>query len=193
MNVPDARDGVLEPAGTRWRLRFVRHLPHSVEKVWAALTEERHLAEWFPTTIEGELRTGAPLRFAFRGEEFPASIGRMIEFEPYRVMEFAWGTPPGTVDHDHEVSRLELRPTPDGCELTLLTTYDRLGKSARDAAGWHVCLDLLEGYMHGDRVEGSHELWEPFNRRYMAMFGPEASTIDATEQYEEEADAGEVK
>lgn len=33
-------------------------------QVWRALTEERHLAAWSPTTIEGELKPGAPLRFS---------------------------------------------------------------------------------------------------------------------------------
>ena len=34
--------------------------------VWRALTDPDHLQAWFPTTIEGELSAGAPLRFGFR-------------------------------------------------------------------------------------------------------------------------------
>ena len=37
----------------RWRLRFTRALAHPPEKVWRAITEPEHLAQWFPTTIEG--------------------------------------------------------------------------------------------------------------------------------------------
>ncbi len=37
-------------------VRFSRRLPHPPEKVWRALTEAEHLAAWFPTTVEGELR-----------------------------------------------------------------------------------------------------------------------------------------
>lgn len=173
----DAREGVLEQAGERWRLRFVRQLRHSPEKVWRALTEERHLAKWFPTTIEGELRTGSELTFAFRGEEYPAHHGRMLEYVPLRTMEFEWGPPEEGEDEDHEVTRLELRETADGCELTLLTTYDRVGKSARDATGWHACLDLLEAELAGKALEAGPELYEPLNRRYAEKFGEEASAI----------------
>lgn len=177
MSEQDPREGMLEQVGERWRLRFVRRLPHSRTRVWRALTEERHLAAWFPTTIEGELRTGAELRFGFRDGAYPAHAGRMIEYDPPSVMEFAWGPPENGADEDHEVTRLELRELADGCELTLLTTYDRVGKSARDAAGWHVCLDLLEAELGGERVEPSAETWAPWNRRYEALFGPDASTI----------------
>lgn len=52
----------------RWRLRFVRTLPHPAEKVWRALTEPAHLAHWFPSTIDGERAAGAPLRFVFPHE-----------------------------------------------------------------------------------------------------------------------------
>jgi uncharacterized protein YndB with AHSA1/START domain len=72
----DPREGRLEEVAGRWRLRFERLLPHPPQKVWRALTQEEHLAAWFPTTIEGDLRPGAPLRFAFRGEGYPPSEGR---------------------------------------------------------------------------------------------------------------------
>lgn len=72
----DRREGTLEQVEGRWRLRFVRVLPHPPETVWRGLTEEAHLEAWFPTTIEGELRAGAPLRFRFRGEELPPTSGK---------------------------------------------------------------------------------------------------------------------
>ena len=56
-------DGELEQAGARWQLRFTRPLAHSQAKVWRAITEAGHLETWFPFGIEGEMRTGAPLRF----------------------------------------------------------------------------------------------------------------------------------
>jgi uncharacterized protein YndB with AHSA1/START domain len=64
-------DGELEQVEDRWRLRFVRRLPHSPEKVWRALTDPEHLKVWFPMDIEGERAPGAPLRFVFREGEGP--------------------------------------------------------------------------------------------------------------------------
>lgn len=174
----DPGEGTLERTEDgRWRLRFERMLRHSPDKVWRALTEEEHLAAWFPTTMEGEQRAGAPLRFRFRGEEYPPSEGEMIEFDPPRSLEFTWGMSEEDIDQQ-ERTRFELTPVGDGCRLTLLSTYDRVGKSARDAAGWHVCLDLLEAELAGEpRTGTSPERWKPLNRLYTERFGPEASTM----------------
>lgn len=187
----DPREGSLEQTDDgRWRLQFERVLPHPPEKVWRALTEEEHLAAWFPTTIEGELRPGAPLRFRFRGEQAPPTTGEMIACEPPRVLEFTWGfgeedtdVPEESPDKQPERSRFELTPEGDGCRLTFTTTYDRVGKSARDAAGWHVCLDALKAHLAG---EGGHSpgRWKPLNERYKERFGPEASTIGPPEGME---------
>jgi len=177
----DPREGNLERVDDRWRLRFVRMLPHAPEKVWRALTEEEHLAAWFPTTIEGEFRKGAPLRFRFRGDEALPESGEVIECDPPRVLEFTWGFS-GEEDDRPEQSRIELVPEGDGCRLTFLTTYDRVGKSARDAAGWHLCLDQLEAHLAGAPSTGSSpEQWKPLNRRYAERFGPEATTIGPPE------------
>lgn len=56
----------LTPEGERWCVHFVRTLRHPPEKVWRAITEPDHLPAWFPTTIDGERRAGAALRFAFK-------------------------------------------------------------------------------------------------------------------------------
>ena len=116
-------------------LWFTRTLAHPPEKVWQAITDPEHLASWFPTTIEGERAAGATLRFSFPGGQSPPFDGEMVAYEPPSVMEIRWG--PDTV-------RLELRPTKDGTELTLLDTLEERGKAARDGAGWHTCLDALE-------------------------------------------------
>lgn len=181
----DVREGTLEQAEGRWQLRFVRVLRHPPEKVWRALTEEAHLAVWFPTTIEGELRAGAPLQFRFRGSELPPTSGEMIVCDPPRVLEFTWGFS-GEEGDQPEQTRCELMPEGDGCRLTFMTTYDQVGKSARDAAGWHVCFDLLEEHLAGKPVvPSSPERWKPLNRRYAERFGPEAATIGPPESMSE--------
>lgn len=35
-------------------------------------------------------------------------------------------------------------------QLTFMTTYDQVGNSARDAAGWHPCFDQLEAHLAGE-------------------------------------------
>ena len=48
----------LERAGDRTVLRYRRRLAHPQQKVWRALTEDDHLAAWFPTAIEGTRSAG---------------------------------------------------------------------------------------------------------------------------------------
>jgi uncharacterized protein YndB with AHSA1/START domain len=156
----------------RAKLRFTRSLHHPPDKVWRAITEPEHLATWFPSTIEGSREPGAPLRFTFPGAANFSVEGEMIIFEPPRVMEFRWGT---------DLLRFELRPTPTGTQLTLIDTFDELGKAARDGAGWHVSLAALELHLSAAKGEASSRdamnNWPDVHRHYVETFGPEASTI----------------
>jgi uncharacterized protein YndB with AHSA1/START domain len=147
--------------------------------VWRALTEEQHLKTWFPTTIEGELRpeaAGASLRFRHRDVAAPPTEGELIACEPPRLLEFTWGFSGDARDRP-EHTCFELRPEGDGCILTFTTTYDAVGKSARDAAGWHVCLDALERHLAGEPASTGPDAWKPLNARYAERFGAEAATI----------------
>src|SRR6202011_971472 len=105
-----------------------RRFSHPPEKVWRAVTQDEHLAAWFPQQIVGERRPGAALRFVTAGGD--GFDGEMVDFDPPSRMEFTWGT---------DRLRIELRPDGDGTLLTLTDTFTELGKAARDAAGWHVC------------------------------------------------------
>jgi uncharacterized protein YndB with AHSA1/START domain len=152
----------------RWQVRFTRQLPHPIEKVWRAVTEPEHLAAWFPSTIEGERRAGAPLTFRFEGDADPLS-GEMTVFDPPTCMELRWGT---------DLLRVELRAVDDGTELQLIDTLDELGKAARDAAGWHECLARLTHAVAGEPVPFElGAVWKETHPQYQERFGPAASTI----------------
>jgi uncharacterized protein YndB with AHSA1/START domain len=163
--------GELEAAGDLWRLRFTRKLAHSPEKVWRALTQPEHLKAWFPDEIEfpEPLETGARVRFAspYRTEPFESEISECV---PGSVLEFRWDT--------NDTLRFEVRPDGTGSELTLLDTFDELGKAARDGAGWHACLDTLEYELAGSTPPwDSSARWSEVHPDYVARFPQEASTI----------------
>ncbi len=162
--------GELDRSGPAWRLRFVRHLAHSPQRVWRALTEPDELEAWFPTTIEGERAAGAELTFTFRQGEADAFQGRMIACEPPRLLEFMWGT---------DKIRFELEASGPGTRLTLWDTLDANGKAARDGAGWHVCLDGLITLLEGGGSKGERLIsnWADVHPLYQRTFGPEASAI----------------
>ena len=160
-------EGTLEQVGDQWHVRFTRALPHPPEKVWRALTEPEHLAGWFPTEIIGERADGATLRFEFRDGEGPGFDGTMVRYDPPRVLEFFWG---------EDLLRFELEPTDEGTMLTLTDTLEELGKAARDAAGWHYCLDRFDFVLDGRPRKGD-DSWKQLNDMYVERFGPAASTI----------------
>lgn len=160
----------------RWRLRFTRDVAHPVEKVWRAITEPEHLAAWFPTTIDGERKPGAPLHFTFPNQAAPPFDGEVIAYEPPHLFEFRWGP---------DVIRLEVQHSQRGALLTLSDTLEERGKAARDAAGWHTCLDALAASLAGDRHARQEEMsaWRDVHAHYVEEFGPEGATIGPPEGF----------
>jgi uncharacterized protein YndB with AHSA1/START domain len=162
-------DGVLERSGDVSTLRFRRRLAQPPETVWVALTEDEHLKEWFPTTIEGERAVGAALHYAFRQGEGEPFDGQMTAFEPPSLMELRWAD---------DLLRFELEPDGSGCVLSLTVTFPEHGKAARDATGWHVCLERLFFVGADDSPPWSPpERWRAVHPHYVAAFGPAASAI----------------
>ena len=116
--------GTLKRDGDLSVLRYRRVLRQPPETVWRALTEDAHLAGWFPTTIEGERSPGAPLRFSFREDEAPPFEGEMLVFDPPAALAMRWGD---------DLLRFELASEGSGSVLTLTVTFPEYGKAARDA------------------------------------------------------------
>ncbi len=176
-DIRQADYGTLEQAGKRTVLRFTRAFAHPRDTVWRALTEEDHLAAWFPTTIEGTLTPGAPLRFSHREQIVPPFDGEMLALDPPSLMELRWGD---------DVLRFELEPDgPGGCVLIFAHTFDELGKAARDGAGWHSCLDLLVCEVDGHQAPwSSADRWREVHEGYRDRFGPQAATVGPPEGWE---------
>ena len=175
-----AEFGSVERAGDVSILRYERRLAHPRERVWRAITEDADLAAWFPTAIEGPRHAGAALHFSFRQGEGQSFDGEMLAFVPPSLMELRWAD---------DILRFELDS--DGDDDTILrlkVTFTEYGKAARDAAGWHVCLERL--VLAGDGA-GAELPWDPAERwrvvhqEYVRRFGPEASTIGPPQEWDE--------
>jgi uncharacterized protein YndB with AHSA1/START domain len=164
-----ASRGTLEQTPDGWALRFVRQLPHSPAKVWAALTDPEQRAAWFPDTMIGQLTPGAALRFTTGLESMPEFTGTVLAVQPGRLLEFTWG---------EDTLRFEIEPTTKGCVLTVRDSIAQLGKAARDGAGWHVCLEQLAAALDGHpRHEPGTQRWAEVHPDYVAAYGPDAATI----------------
>jgi uncharacterized protein YndB with AHSA1/START domain len=157
-------EGTIQPLEGRSLIRFERRYPHSVERVWAALTEPDQLRQWFGEgDIELELAEGGRFDVVTTG---PAElVGAMIEFGGGEEALERHDTvlqvdPPRLLEHTfyggESVVRWELQPDGDGCLLRLTHTMGApVGPDSPKAlAGWHTLLDLL-----GPVLDGAPEPW----------------------------------
>ncbi len=174
-------EGTLRQQGERHCLRFERFLSHSPDKVWRAITEDDELAAWFPARIVGAREPGAALRFIFppkpgqvpadSAEEGVTMTGKMLAFDPPRVLEYLW---------DDDVLRWKLEPRPGGTLLTFTHTFDDKGRGARDAAGWDICFASLAARLEGrTRQPFTTERHEALFAHYAQRFGPAAAARKA--------------
>jgi uncharacterized protein YndB with AHSA1/START domain len=144
-------DGIVETHGGSHILRFERHLPHPIERVWAAITEPEQLVTWLgEATIDLRLGGRVQLRWLNTdGHGNPANVvmnATITLVDPPRLLEYT-GDAHGTL-------RFELKAEASGCVLifsnTLPASHTRLRESL---AGWHVHLDFLAESLEGQAVD----------------------------------------
>ncbi|MGH2990706.1 MAG: SRPBCC family protein [Solirubrobacterales bacterium] len=167
-----AADAVLRDDQGRAVLRFERTFPHPPERAWAALTDPGEMAAWHPSPFELEPQVGETVSYLPNPEIPEMPDGEVIEYDPPRLLAHTWGD-------DH--LRWALRPHDDGCLLVLTHTFDDRFKAARDATGWHLCLEALattlDGTLTGEPFPaeaGAERVipsgWRDLNRAYEERF-----------------------
>jgi uncharacterized protein YndB with AHSA1/START domain len=157
--------------GEKWTLIVVRELRHSPENVWKALIDPASLREWAPFDADRSLGAVGPVRLTTVGTPTPqTSETRVTRAEEPRLLEYRWG------DND---LRWQLEARGDGTRLTLWHNIDR-GFISMGAAGWHICLDVLERLLVHDpigRIVGGEAMkfgWPRLNTEYANRFGIES-------------------
>ncbi len=164
---------VVRKEGERWKLILVRELRHSPEKVWQSLTDPAHLREWAPFEADRSLGTaGAKVKLTTVAAPKPMVTETTVtRAEIPKVLEYGWG------GND---MRWELEALGGGTRLTLWTSIDRRF-IAMGAAGWHICLDVLDHLVSGTpigRMVGNDALkfggWQQLNAEYAKQFGIES-------------------
>jgi uncharacterized protein YndB with AHSA1/START domain len=154
----------------RWTLVLVRDLKHPPTKVWQALTDPAHLAEWAPFDAGRNLGTVGPVKLSTVGAPKPqVSETQVKRADAPRLLEYSWG--------GNDI-RWELEPQGAGTRLTLWHNIDK-GFISMGAAGWHICFDVLEQLLAGapiGRIVGMEAMefgWPRLNAEYAKQFGVE--------------------
>jgi len=160
--------------GDNWTLIMVRDLPHPPVKVWGALTDPAQLREWAPFDADRSLASVGAVRLSTVGTPKPViSDTRVTRADAPRLLEYRWG------DND---MRWQLEPVGEGTRLTLWHNIDRRFISM-GAAGWHICLDVLDRFVAGDplgRIVGGAAMkvdWPRLHAEYAKQFGIESPQL----------------
>ena len=157
--------------GEKWTLVLVRQMRHSPEKVWRALVDPVEINQWAPFSADGNLGVaGAKVQLTTVGAPSSQTSQTTVKrAEPPRLLEYEWG--------GNDI-RWELEPVDGGTRLTLWHNIDRR-YIAMGAAGWHICLDVLDRLVGGDpigRIVGMEAMqfdWPRLNAEYSSQFGVE--------------------
>jgi uncharacterized protein YndB with AHSA1/START domain len=167
---PGAAAGAhVEKDGEKWTLVLVRDLRHPPAMVWEALTDPAQLAEWAPFDASRNLGTVGPVTLSTVGAP-QVSETRVTRADRPRALELNWG--------GNEL-RWELQPKGSGTRLMLWHNIDR-GFIAWGAAGWHICLDVLDRLLGGKplgRMVGPDVMkfdgWQRLKTEYSKQFDTE--------------------
>ena len=170
---PSAAFGAaVEKEGKKWTLVLVRELRHAPANVWRALTDPEELREWAPFDADRPLDAVGTAKLTTVGAPTaPVSETRVTRADAPRLLEFAWGG---------QDIRWQLEPLDGGgTRLTLWHSIDR-GFISMGAAGWHICLDVLDRALAGQpvgRIVGADAVkfggWQRLNAEYAKQFGVE--------------------
>jgi len=171
--VPEPAGGVrIEKDGGLWTLVLTRTLRHSPDRVWKALTDPAQLKFWAPFDADiGLDRPGATVKLTTVGAPHPmVSESKVTKAEAPRLLEYDWGGRP---------VRWELDPVEAGTRLVLWAGIDR-AYIAMGAAGWHLCLEVLDRQLAGTpvgRIVGPEAMafagWQRLHQEYRTLFDKE--------------------
>jgi uncharacterized protein YndB with AHSA1/START domain len=144
-------DGTLVVSGEIAVIAFERRLRHSVEVVWAALTEPQELTAWLGQGVL-EPREGGQISIRTGPVDQPARqgliSGRVLAWDPPRVLEHEWSQP----GLDVSVVRYELEAEGSGTVLRLTHRRSVRPGATGGRAGWHAYLDRLGAHLDGQPV-----------------------------------------
>ena len=153
-------------------VRVERLLPGPIERVWEYLTDAELRAQWLAGG-EMEPRVGGRVELLFHNSSLtenddppPSKYakydearmgGKIVEFDPPRVLAYTWG-------EDDASSQVRFELSTQGAQVRLIVTHSRL--ATREgmlsvAAGWHAHLNILRDRMTGHTPDG---LWRTHTR-----------------------------
>ncbi|UJL47002.1 SRPBCC family protein [Virgibacillus sp. NKC19-16] len=138
---------------------YERQINYPVDDVWSYLTENEKLQLWFPELEIGELEIGGKIHFDLQDGTYETMD--ILEVDHGRVFAFTW---------DKNSVRFELTANSFGCRLVFKEYLNEVtGHTAKDLAGWHICLDVIEALLDGTTIRNRRGRWNKWYSRYQEL------------------------
>lgn len=162
-----------------YTLSIDHRFDHPPAKVWRVITERELLKQWFPCDVVGDWKVGAKLDFIFAPEQFADVTdedlhGEVVAVDEPELLEYRWGT---------HTMKFELKPDGDGCHFRLSESFDEKAWSARNAAGWEMCIENLDLVLEGAAIaKFAAEVWRDkfdcYAEKFIDIVGPRGGLPD---------------
>ncbi len=153
---------------------FTRTLPGPVERVWAFITEPKHLPAWFGAESSIEPRQGGAVRLM--GGHIR---GIVTQWQPPRKLVYTWNVfgPGDAADavsaYPESYPTFALETAGDGVTLTF-THFPVLERFVpQNAMGWHTMLDILKAGLRGEAMQDR----SVYSKRNAALYGVDMSNL----------------
>jgi len=136
-----------------WILTFTEVFTHSCPQVWAALTRIDELAEWAPYVPDRDLDSPGPAQLIMNGDpDRTAYDGEVLTVEQPWRLHHRFGD---------DLLRWTLFEQAGGTRLVLHHTITDGDMRFMVAAGWHICVVVLDRLLAGAAIGpivGEHAL-----------------------------------
>lgn len=137
---------------------FERNLAHSPKNVWNMLSDNSRLKQWFEELQISKSGKGGHFIFDMGDGAFEEL--KITEYEEGRILAFEWWD-------DHV--RFEVENKNGESTLRLVETIQRITpQTAKDLAGWHVCLDVIESILDDEKIDRDNE-WQHWHEEYKRL------------------------
>ncbi|MFC4410350.1 SRPBCC domain-containing protein [Chungangia koreensis] len=139
-----------------YRASLTLTLASSPEDVWNMFIDNEKLKKWFDELQMLDPKEGGTIRFN-KGDGTFEDLG-IHEFEEQSVLAFDWFG---------ELVKFHLTSDQANTLLNFTEEFRTItDQTAKDIAGWHVCLLVIEGLLDGPKVENRMSVWQPLYEKY---------------------------
>ncbi len=138
----DVRSEIVNGLAT---LIFTRTLRHRPERVWRALVEPYEQLEWLPFVSNRPLDSPGPARLRMTDGSTDTGLldGEVLEARYAHLLVYRWGD---------DLLTWDLQSDDASTVLTLRHTTTLPDHLSSFAAGWHVCIAVLDRFLEGHPV-----------------------------------------